>query len=182
MIPESESAPIYYPGCSSCLCRAIQAPRASERAWESDWPSSFVLSSFTAAPYRRRATAPGRAARSPCVYRVFLNPPRDTTLIANGKTHRRSSAVLGELEITAEPVHPDGDAADAAPGVEVAMKGVECRMTRHGAQADEGKGCREEPAASTVRGIRVNSSADNRPGSAAAGASGRRHVGSSPSG
>jgi hypothetical protein len=52
---------------------------------------------------------------------VFLHHPHDTTLIAGGKTIARSSPYSGELEVTAEPVRPDGDWADPARGVEVAM-------------------------------------------------------------
>jgi DNA topoisomerase VI subunit B len=37
--------------------------------WGSGWPSSVVLSSFTAAPWRRQVTGPDRAVRSLCVCR-----------------------------------------------------------------------------------------------------------------
>jgi hypothetical protein len=42
-------------------------------------------------------------------------------LIAGDKTIARSSPYPGELEIIAEPMRPDGDWADPARGVEVAM-------------------------------------------------------------
>jgi signal transduction histidine kinase len=65
----SASALTCCPRCSSCSCKAIPVQRASAPAWGSAWLSSVVLSSFTAAPWRRQVTGPDRAVRSLCVCR-----------------------------------------------------------------------------------------------------------------
>jgi len=56
-------------------------------------------------------------------------------------------AVLGELNVPTNTVHPHCDMADAAPRVEEAVEGVERAVVRCDAQCDEAEGCAEEPTA-----------------------------------
>jgi hypothetical protein len=55
--------------------------------------------------------------------------------------------VLGELDVVAVAVHPDDYIADAAPGVEPAVKGDDAGASWCGAQGGEADNCMEKAAA-----------------------------------
>src|SRR5438445_9571177 len=88
-------------------------------------------------PRRRLEGGSGRAGR-----RVL-----DTTRVERGAP--APLVILGQLQIVALPVHPRGDVADAAPGVEPAVEGVELGGAWLEASEAEGHG---EKRATTHRG------------------------------
>jgi hypothetical protein len=64
-----------------------------------------------------------------------------------GRVERRAPAafvVLGQLEVEALAVHPDGDVPDAGPGVEPGAQGVERSIVRrHGAPGEADRSTKE---------------------------------------
>ena len=114
-------------------CRSIRPPRRRD---DITWR---VVQSLPRSPLRR---VPGRAlpAGAGRACRPVLHPS------CVERCPPASLIVLGQLEIKALVVHPEGDVADAGPGVQPGAQHVERAVVRRSGEPGEAEGGSQESA------------------------------------